>query len=471
MDLDDIVYIVLLFVCFGFGYIYRQIQNIEQKKWIGSGLGLLIILLVSGYHICHPLFTFLINAFIILLLPKRSSHVISFAFTFLYLIFFRTTIYFGIPYPPAHTNMIQMILTLKLVGLAFEVNSSYLITRRIEEATSLEKSLEDESNIIDPSFIDIFHYTFNYIGLLTGPYYRYRTQRDFFNLPFSSYAKHTEESVKKLFYIPLYAFLFLWATYNWPLSYALSDEFYNDRSWLYRFWYCWPNFFIFRMRLYTAMLLSECICTMAGMGAYPSKCQSRPGQGPSTNFEEMKTIVQNPERLKTEKYNFQTIHNIDPYGSDFCTTFREGIKHWNICVQYWFAVNIYKRFPNKKFRTVTTMLLSAFWHGMYTGHYVCIGLAPFYLIIEDVYVKLFLKDNLGPSLHIWEWIIWFFKMLAFSYLSMAFTLLSLDHVIRYYSSVYYIGFIGFAVMYAVGIRMLKQTKIRNKNTEQAKKDF
>lgn len=78
----------------------------------------------------------------------RKCHIVSFVFTFLYLFFFRTTEYFGIPYAPGHTNLVQMILTLKLVGLAFEVN------------TSAEK--------VQPSFLDVFHYAFNYIGVLTG---------------------------------------------------------------------------------------------------------------------------------------------------------------------------------------------------------------------------------------------------------------------------------------------------------------
>lgn len=33
---------------------------------------------------------------------------------FSYLLFFRTTTYFGIPNPPGHTNLIQMVLTLKV---------------------------------------------------------------------------------------------------------------------------------------------------------------------------------------------------------------------------------------------------------------------------------------------------------------------------------------------------------------------
>lgn len=99
--------------------------------------------------------------------------------------------------------------------------------------------------------------------------------------------------------------------------------------------------------------------------------------------------------MKVENYDFETIHNINPYGSEFCTTFRDAMKHWNICIQYWLAVNIYKRFPSKKFRTLVTLLVSAMWHGVYSGYYVCIGGAPFYLLIEDVFVKLYLKGNKG----------------------------------------------------------------------------
>lgn len=56
----------------------------------------------------------------------RSIHVFSFAFTFLYLLFFRTTAYFGIPYPPPHTNLIQMILTLK-VPIYFKLFSTLIV--------------------------------------------------------------------------------------------------------------------------------------------------------------------------------------------------------------------------------------------------------------------------------------------------------------------------------------------------------
>uniref|UniRef100_A0A1Y1N3P6 Lysophospholipid acyltransferase 7 n=1 Tax=Photinus pyralis TaxID=7054 RepID=A0A1Y1N3P6_PHOPY len=160
MDFDDIIYIVLLLLCIAIGAIYREIKDVESKKWIGSALGLLMIFSVSGYHIWHSICTFLINAAIILLVPQSHCHLVSFGFSFLYLLFFRTTIYFGIPYPPAHTNMIQMILTLKLAGLGFEVNTAYLNRKK--------GSPEESSGEDDATFFDVFHYTFNYIGLLTG---------------------------------------------------------------------------------------------------------------------------------------------------------------------------------------------------------------------------------------------------------------------------------------------------------------
>lgn len=67
-------------------------------------------------------------------------------------------------------------------------------------------------------------------------------------------------------------------------QYALSDEFYDERSVLYRLWYLLPSFFNFRMRMYIGMCLSECVFTMSGLGAYPAITDPRPGQGPTKEY-------------------------------------------------------------------------------------------------------------------------------------------------------------------------------------------
>lgn len=102
-----------------------------------------------------------------------------------------------------------------------------------------------------------------------------------------------------------------------------------------------------------------------------------------------------PDELRKIEYSYETIHCLNPYETEFTPTIREAMKHWNITVQYWLATYIYKRFPYKKFRIHVTMLMSAVWHGMYTGYYCCIATVPFSLAFEDVWVKLLLKDNTG----------------------------------------------------------------------------
>jgi lysophospholipid acyltransferase 7 len=131
------------------------------------------------------------------------------------------------------------------------------------------------------------------------------------------------------------------------------------------------------------------------------------------------------------------------------------MKHWNICIQYWLAVNVYKRFPSKKYRTAVTMLISSFWHGVYMGYYVCIGTAPLALIVEDVYYKLYLKDGKGKYFKVLEWIHWFFRMHFLSYQAIAFLLLEVNLILHYYNSVYHAGLVLGIILYIAGLQLLK----------------
>lgn len=67
----------------------------------------------------------------------------------------------------------------------------------------------------------------------------------------------------------------------------------------------------------------------------------------------------------------------------------------------------------------------------------------------------------------WEWIIWFLKMQFFSYFAIAFHLLEIHKVIQYYNSIYHAGWILAAILYAVGLIVLK---MRKKNFKQEDKD-
>lgn len=134
--------------------------------------------------------------------------------------------------------------------------------------------------------------------------------------------------------------------FNSYFQYALSEEFYQERSFIYRLMYVWPTFFTFRMRIYTGLTLSECVCTMAGFGAYPDEADATSGEGPRKQYAHLRRDADK------RTYNFTTIVNTRVRSVETCWTFREGMKHWNICIQYWLAVNVYKLFPSKQYRCV-----------------------------------------------------------------------------------------------------------------------
>ncbi|KAF8764374.1 Lysophospholipid acyltransferase 7 like protein [Argiope bruennichi] len=173
----------MLLLSTSFGFFVRKVRSTQQKKLICTILGFSVLLILSGSYILHPILLTVINAAIVLCANKRFCHVISFLFCFSYLLFLRTSEYFGIPSPPEITCTAVMIMVLKLASSA-----------------------------------------------------------EIWELPF-----------------------------------------------LYRVFYVWPWFFSFRMRIYVAFVLGECICINLGLGAYPEKSATQPGAGP-TNLIALKEI-------------------------------------------------------------------------------------------------------------------------------------------------------------------------------------
>lgn len=71
MEWDDIVYLGLLFGSIASGYVFRQIEDKESRKWLSSGCGFLLVFIVSGRHILHPIICALVNACIIIAADRR----------------------------------------------------------------------------------------------------------------------------------------------------------------------------------------------------------------------------------------------------------------------------------------------------------------------------------------------------------------------------------------------------------------
>ncbi len=121
-----------------------------------------------------------------------------------------------------------MILTLKMVGVAYEIHDTRV--RRIQWEKRKEEEEEDDEEResarltmhykdVDPSAVDIFHYAFSHAGLLTGPYYTYRTFRDLYSPDsYSAVADCYGACVDRLSRLPFYLCMFLVVGHLFPID-------------------------------------------------------------------------------------------------------------------------------------------------------------------------------------------------------------------------------------------------------------
>lgn len=96
-----------------------------------------------------------------------------------------------------------------------------------------------------------------------------------------------------------------------------------------------------RARLYIAWMLGEIVCIAGHLGAYPTVGKNLPGNGPK-NFHDLDNLKNDDS---TVTYDFDTVKNMDFYMVELSSTMRDGIRGWNMTVQFWLATNVYRRFP------------------------------------------------------------------------------------------------------------------------------
>jgi len=472
---DDIAYVAILLGSIGLGPLLRLVPpetgnggttTFVKRKRLSTLLGLVIASLVSEWHVIHLLVQAAGNMLILNGLSPRICHLVSLIWCFTYLLFYRLSSYFGLPSPPSHTNAIIMILTLKLVGVAFEVHDSDKEEKR-SQAKDEGKEKEASQNMLVftsvPSLEDQFHYGFNHVGLITGPYYRFSTWRGITNDPWNPAVAPrpglcSSAAWARAARVPAYVMAFLISGYLFPMSIAESAEWHSEHSVLYKIFYMIPIFFNFRMRIYAGFTLSEVSCIMAGLGAYPASSKPRPGQGP---------IITPVQWSEGEEVNFEAVHNIDEWGSDFVPSMREALRCWNMTVQHWLVFVVYKRFPVKSLRTTMVMVVSSVWHGVHPGYYLGLGSVPLCLAVEDLW-RVKIRAKLGEDAQYWyDWMAWIVRMRWFDYLGMAFLLLRIDTIWMYWTSVLFVGHLSLPILaglaLAISPMIPKKPKVQQKD--------
>ncbi|TRY89330.1 hypothetical protein DNTS_023621 [Danionella cerebrum] len=329
----------------------------------------------------------------------------------------------------------------QMVSLANEVQSYHL--ERKQEVSSFTKSPVVGGLSHEPSLYDVISYSYCYVGIMTGPFFRYQTYADWLQQSSPLSLPGKEPCLQRLKMVPVYGALFITVNSVFPLGYVRAEEF-LEHNYFYRFFYMVAVFFVFRMRFYSAWCGAEAGCISAGLGCYPKGALSKPGGGPTVNY--------SPDPDAAVEYDFKTIQNIDCYNTDFCVKVRHGMRYWNMTVQWWLHHYIY---PNAPFRSYAlragwTMLISAYWHGLHAGYYLSFLTIPLCIAAETA-MEASIRAHLGPvGQKTFDWIHWFLKMRAYDYMCMGFVLLKAGDTINYWSSIYFVIHIVAVVCIAVG---------------------
>ncbi|KAM4703517.1 lysophospholipid acyltransferase 7-like [Rhinophrynus dorsalis] len=460
MSPDELTYLAVLLCSVPVGFLFKN-GSPQVKQRCGAALGVILTLLTCNIHILHSVITIL-GTWVILKISPRSCHFLALGWTFTYLLFFRTVTYFDLPAPTPFTNAVQLLLTLKLVSLANEVQEFCRVKKQEVSSFSKPSVIGVIPNI--PKLSEIFYYSYCYIGLMTGPFYRYKTYHDWLHQIDSVSIPTWKPMVSRLKPVPIFGVLFFIISHYFPLEYVKTDEFY-DCSFLYRLFYMVPIFFVFRMRFYLAWIFAECGCMAAAFGAYPVAAKSRPGGGPTVEYA---PLERNAEGAKVDlEYDYETIKNIDCYGTDFCVKVKDGMRYWNMSVQWWLAQYIYKNAPVKSFvfGNAWTMLVSAYWHGIHPGYYLSFLTIPLCLASEGA-MEAGVRRNLSDSgKMVFDWVHWFLKMRAYDYMCMGFVLLTFSDTVRYWRSIYFVVHVLAVVLLVLGRMLAMKTKRTSRENE------
>ena len=242
---------------------------------------------------------------------------------------------------------------------------------------------------------------------------------------------------------------------NLPGGNILSSEFASN-SFIVRILYLFVAGIIVRARYYFAWLTAEGAFNLAGFG-YDSNAKEN---GPSAFFNLF------------PKWN--TMANVDIVRLETSTTLKL-MTLWNFKTQRWLVSTVYKRvleaFPGVS-RTVPVMatyFISALWHGIYPGYYVCFMGAAFASVTLPGFYKKFPGDGDHLSLkggfvsilgRVIKWLVTF-AVLDFVVLGLLF--LSLDHTYAAQQAFYFYMYPLVTVLMVVFMLVPKSKKKKEKD--------
>uniref|UniRef100_A0A0R3WMR5 Lysophospholipid acyltransferase 7 n=1 Tax=Hydatigena taeniaeformis TaxID=6205 RepID=A0A0R3WMR5_HYDTA len=407
---------------------------------------------------------------------------------FSYLVFFHTAQFYGFSKPSPLTKMFHLFMTLRVVGVAFELHDTWTTVNALKSNKRNSHSPHGMSDLelkykgIMTTPYDIVSYVFCYIGMLTGPYYTYRTYNDMLNgwppkapgLSFGPLWRRLQEA-------PFFGVAYLISSQFVSFDDLRDPEFQNG-SLVNILVYLSVLFFVYRTRLYFAWIMGECVCMSVGLGAYPAISRPAVGEGPTDLVALNRWVSQFNHKEKSEFqygseqhyfpaddivsnvnsddpvvieshshfYNYATVQAVSVWKCEFSPTVRESFGAWNQTLYYWMDRYMYRRCFGPRFiRSVATLVVNSLWYGVQPIYFIAHLTLPIISLAEDgmATTMAFCGFSLPPGGL--AFLRWFFRMRYFEYLAAGWIIISLEDTLVLWSSLgYFVQVIGFLLSLA-----------------------
>ncbi|XP_063220404.1 lysophospholipid acyltransferase 5 [Bacillus rossius redtenbacheri] len=402
--------------------LYGKSPILQHILFILSGLS--VGYFNYGWEVVHSMASVVVVYAVLLTI---GGTVLSVAIVFIFSMSYLLTGYYltGTETYDIKWSMAQCVLTLRLIGLAFDVYDG------TKSADSLSDDQKKTALAKVPTFFEVAGHTFFPSSFLVGPQFPMRRYQDFVAGVLRDQDNETLPSCLLTGFMRgglgfIYLGIFQVGISYCPDSYLLTPEF-NMLPFVKR---CLVLGFWAKITLYkyiACWLISEGVCICSGL-TYNGKTME--GQSRWDGCANVKLRVY-----------------------EGATKFGHFIASFNTNTNHWVAQYIYKRLKfmgNRYISQAAALVFLAVWHGLHSGYYMC-------FLMEFLVMKL--EKDLEPLLErngtviellkhpLVATVVWMaLKLYTFVFMGWClapFALLSFSRWWQVYRSVYFIGFIVF----------------------------
>ncbi|XP_061920333.1 lysophospholipid acyltransferase 5 isoform X1 [Entelurus aequoreus] len=409
--------------------------------------GLALATFNFGPQIYHSAVCILVQFLMLRLMGRTVTAVLSsFSFQMLYLLagyYYTATEEYDIKWTMPHC-----VLTLKLIGLAFDY---YDGGKEPEELTSQQKSAALSSTL---SLLEVCGFSYFYGGFLVGPQFTLRSYQRLVAGELSDCpGKPPNSLVPALKRFSLgFLFLAIFAIFSphYQESYYLTDE-YDAQPFWYRcvFILIWAKIILYKY--VCCWLIAEGVCILTGLG--------------------YNGVIEG-------EHQWDACANMKVWLFETTPHFGGTIASFNINTNAWAARHVFKRLKflgNKLLSHVSTLFFLTIWHGLHSGYVLCFSL-EFFIIILERQAQALVQDSpaltklanssLYPLIYVIQQ---FIHWLLMGYALVPFCIFTYDKWLKVYTSVYFCGHVFLLVVFLV-MPYLRKALVPNRERSQDKQD-